>query len=145
MARESAIIKTGGNHVYVLPLDGSPVRDLTVAGWSGFIGFDWSVDGKGFFISNTRGEGLDSNLLFVDLNGKPQPVMATKIRRLHLGRSFSGRPAFGHFGSRVQWQHVDDREFLNRRTTCGYTVAVSPRIRQLRKQISRRTEPAGDC
>lgn len=29
------IIKTGGNHIYVLPLDGSPLRDLTVAGWSG--------------------------------------------------------------------------------------------------------------
>jgi eukaryotic-like serine/threonine-protein kinase len=66
-----AIIKTGGNHVYVLPLDGSPVRDLNVAGWSGFNTFCWSVDGKGFFIGNTRGQGLDSNLLFVDLNGKP--------------------------------------------------------------------------
>jgi hypothetical protein len=73
-----AIIKTGGNHVYVLPLDGSPVRDLNVAGWSGFFGFDWSIDGKGFFISNTRGEGLDSNLLFVDLNGKPHPLWQQK-------------------------------------------------------------------
>jgi hypothetical protein len=27
-----AIIKTGGNHVYLLPLNGSPVRDLTVVG-----------------------------------------------------------------------------------------------------------------
>jgi serine/threonine protein kinase len=73
-----AIIKTGGNHVYVLPLDGSPVRDLTVAGWSGFNTFCWSVDGTGFFIGNTRGEGLDSNLLFVDLNGKAHPLWQQK-------------------------------------------------------------------
>ena len=64
--------------MYVLPLDGSPVRDLTVAGWSGFNTFCWSIDGKGFFIGNTRGEGLDSNLLFVDLNGKPHPLWQQK-------------------------------------------------------------------
>src|ERR1700720_4719957 len=40
--------------------------------------------------------------------------MATKIRPLHLGRSFSGRTASGCFWVRVQWQHVDGREFLNR-------------------------------
>jgi Tol biopolymer transport system component/predicted Ser/Thr protein kinase len=73
-----AIIKTGGNHVYMIPLDGSTVRDLTVAGWSGFNTFCWSVDSKGFFIGNTRGEGLDSNLLFVDLNGKPHPLWHQK-------------------------------------------------------------------
>ena len=68
-----AIIKTGGNHVYVLPLDGSPVRDLNVADWSGFDSFCWSVDSKGFFIGNTR-----ANLLFVDLNGKPHPLWQQK-------------------------------------------------------------------
>jgi hypothetical protein len=73
-----AIIKIGGNHVYVLPLDGSPVRDLHVEGWSGFNTFCWSVDGKGFFIGNIRGEGLDSNLLFVDLNGKPHLLWQQK-------------------------------------------------------------------
>jgi serine/threonine protein kinase len=31
------IIKTGGNHIYVLPLDGSPIRDLTVTGGAGSI------------------------------------------------------------------------------------------------------------
>jgi Tol biopolymer transport system component len=67
-----AIIKTGGNHVYVLPLDGSPVRDLTVAGWNGFNTFDWSVDSKGFFTSNTT--ALGATLLFVDLKGKPHPL-----------------------------------------------------------------------
>jgi Tol biopolymer transport system component len=67
------IIKTGGNHIYVLLLDGSPVRDLTVTGWSGFDSFDWSVDGRGFFISNTT--GLGSTLLFVDLNGRPYPLL----------------------------------------------------------------------
>src|SRR5262249_21114685 len=60
-----AIIKTGGNHVYVLPLDGSPVHDLTVGGRSGFNTFSWSVDGKGFFIGSTK-----ANLLFIDLNGE---------------------------------------------------------------------------
>jgi hypothetical protein len=65
------ITKIGGNHVYVLPLDGSPVRDLTVAGWNSLDTFDWSVDGRGFFSSNTT--GLGSTLLFVDLNGKAHP------------------------------------------------------------------------
>jgi serine/threonine protein kinase len=97
-----AIIKSGGNHVYVLPLDGSPVRDLTVAGWSGFNTFCWSVDGKGFFIGNTRGEtplraladpaGLDSNLLFVDLNGKPHPLWYQKSAPVTWGvPSWDGR------------------------------------------------------
>jgi Tol biopolymer transport system component len=71
------IIKTGGNQIYVLPLDGSPVRDLTVTGWNGFNTFDWSADSNGFFISNTT--GLGSTQLFVDLNGKPHTLMATKI------------------------------------------------------------------
>jgi eukaryotic-like serine/threonine-protein kinase len=69
------IIKTGGNHVHLLPLDGSPVRDLTVAGWSGFDSFDWSVDGKGFFTSTT---GVGSTLLFVDINGKAHAVWPQK-------------------------------------------------------------------
>jgi hypothetical protein len=56
----------------VLPLDGSPVRDLTVAGWSGLYSFDWSVDSKGFFTSNTTAFG--ATLLFVDLKGKPHPL-----------------------------------------------------------------------
>jgi Periplasmic component of the Tol biopolymer transport system len=71
-----AIIKTGGNHVYVLPLDGSRVRDLNVAGWSGFNTFCWSVDSKGFFIGNTT--GLGATLLFVDLNGKAHPLWQQK-------------------------------------------------------------------
>jgi hypothetical protein len=66
------IIKFGGNHVYVLRLDGSPVRDLTVTGSSGLNTFDWSADSKGFFISNRT--GLASTQLFVDLNGKPHPL-----------------------------------------------------------------------
>jgi Tol biopolymer transport system component len=66
------ITKSGGNHVYLLPLDGSPVRDLTVAGWNSLNTFDWSVDGRGFFSSTTT--GLGSTLLFVDLNGKAHPL-----------------------------------------------------------------------
>src|SRR5262249_48593781 len=68
-----AIIKTGGNHVYVLPLDGSPVHDLTVGGRSGFNTFSWSVDGKGFFIGSTK-----ANLLFIDLNGEAHPLWKQK-------------------------------------------------------------------
>jgi len=71
-AKRIGILKIGGNHVYVLPLDGSPVRDLTVAGWNGFNSFDWSVDSKGFFTSNTT--ALGATLLFVDLKGKPHPL-----------------------------------------------------------------------
>jgi Tol biopolymer transport system component len=70
-----AIIKTGGNHVYVLPLDGSPVRDLNVSGWSGFNTFDWSV-GNGAFINSAS--GLGSTLLFVDLNGKAHALWQQK-------------------------------------------------------------------
>jgi hypothetical protein len=71
-AKQIGILKIGGNHVYLLPLDGSPVRDLTVAGWNGFNTFDWSVDSKGFFTSNTT--ALGATLLFVDLKGKPHPL-----------------------------------------------------------------------
>jgi Tol biopolymer transport system component len=71
-AKRIGILKIGGNHVYVLPLDGSPVRDLTVAGWNGFNSFDWSVDSKGFFTSNPT--ALGATLLFVDLKGKPHPL-----------------------------------------------------------------------
>ena len=85
------IIKIGGNHVYVLPLDRSPVRDLTVAGRSGFNSFDWSVDGKGFFICSTTGSGALSTtgsgatLLFVDLNGKPHSLLQEKSSSLTWG------------------------------------------------------------
>jgi eukaryotic-like serine/threonine-protein kinase len=74
--RRIGVIKTGGNHAYVLSMDGSPVRDLTVAGWSGLSSFDWSVDGKGFFTSSIT--GLGSTLLFVDLNGKPYDLWQQK-------------------------------------------------------------------
>jgi Tol biopolymer transport system component/DNA-binding winged helix-turn-helix (wHTH) protein len=77
------ITKIGGNHVYVLPLDGSPVRDLTVAGWNSLDTFDWSVDGRGFFSSNTT--GLGSTLLFVDLNGKAHPLWRQKSSYLTWG------------------------------------------------------------
>jgi hypothetical protein len=80
------IIKSGANHIYVLPVDGSPVRDLAVAGWSGLNSLGWSVDSKGFFTSNTN--GLGSTLLFVDLNGKPHPLWA-QIQLPSLGRSFT--------------------------------------------------------
>ena len=110
-ATRIGILKIGGNHLYVLPLDGSPVRDLTVAGWNGFNTFDWSVDSKGFFTSNTT--SIRSNSAVRGSEGQATPLMATKIRLLHLGRSLSGRPAFGHFWAGFQWQHVDDREFLN--------------------------------
>jgi len=77
------IIKTGGNHIYVLPLDGSPLRDLTVAGWSGLNTFDWSPNGKGFFSSNSTGLGV--TLLFVDLNGKAHSLLQQKSSSLTWG------------------------------------------------------------
>ena len=73
--------------MYVLPLDGSPVHDLTVVGWSGFNTFDWSVDGKGFFISNTT--GLGSTQLFVDLNGKAHPLWKQESSPYACWRSFA--------------------------------------------------------
>ena len=77
------IVKIGGNHIYVLPLDGSATRDLTVTGWSALNTFDWSPNGKGFFSSNTT--GLGATLLFVDLNGKPHPLWQQKSSSLTWG------------------------------------------------------------
>jgi hypothetical protein len=74
--KQIGIIKTGGNHIFLLPLDGSAVRDITVAGWSGSNTFCWSVDGKGFFISNTT--GLGATQLFVDLKGKAYALWQQK-------------------------------------------------------------------
>jgi len=68
--------KHEGNQVYVLPLDGTSVRDLTVPGWSGFRTFDWSFDSNGFFIASAS--GLGATLLFVDLNGKPHSLLQQK-------------------------------------------------------------------
>jgi hypothetical protein len=71
----------------VLPLDGSAMRDLTIAGWSGLNTFDWSSDGKGFFSSNST--GLGATLLFVHLNGKAHSLLQAKIQFHDLGRSCS--------------------------------------------------------
>ncbi len=73
----------------MLPLDGSSVRDLIVTGWSEFNSFDWSVDDKGFFIGNAS--GLASTLLFVDLNGKPHPLLQQNLSHLP-GNNLSSTP-----------------------------------------------------
>jgi hypothetical protein len=75
-AARIGVLKIGGNHLSVLPLDGSPVRDLTVAGWTGFNTSDWSADSKVFFTSKTT--GLGSTLLFVDLKGIPRTLWQQK-------------------------------------------------------------------
>jgi Tol biopolymer transport system component len=80
------MIKTGGNHIYhiyMLPLDGSSVRDLTLAGWSAFNTFDWSADGTGFFISNAT--ALGATQLFVDVNGKPHTLWQQRSSPLTWG------------------------------------------------------------
>jgi hypothetical protein len=95
------IVKIGGNHVYVLSLDGSVMRDVTVTGWSGLNTFDWSPNGKGFFTSNATGSG--ATLLFVELSGKSHSLLQQKSSSLTwsvpspdgrylavLGQEFSG-------------------------------------------------------
>jgi len=77
------IVKIGGNHIYVLPLDGTEMRDLTVSGWNGLTTFDWAASGKGFFSSNST--GLGATLLFVDLMGKAHSLLQQKSSSLTWG------------------------------------------------------------
>ena len=77
------IVKIGGNHVYVLSLDGSVMRDVTVTGWSGLNTFDWSPNGKGFFTSNATGSG--ATLLFVELSGKSHSLLQQKSSSITWG------------------------------------------------------------
>jgi Tol biopolymer transport system component len=85
------IIKLGVNHVYLLPLDGSSKRDLTVVGWSGFESFDWSADSNGFFINSAS--GLGSTLLFVDLKGKSHSLLQQRSGRGTWGIGTWGIPS----------------------------------------------------
>jgi eukaryotic-like serine/threonine-protein kinase len=56
----------------LLPLDGTPPRDIEVKGWAGFNSVDWAADGKSFFVSSMSPTG--ATLLHVDLEGNAIPL-----------------------------------------------------------------------
>jgi Tol biopolymer transport system component len=65
---EIAIAKVGSHQIYLLALNGSPRREITWSGSSGWSGLDWSTDGTGIFVSRALGF-FRTSLYFVSLNG----------------------------------------------------------------------------
>jgi DNA-binding winged helix-turn-helix (wHTH) protein/Tol biopolymer transport system component len=59
-------------NVAFLDLTSHKLRHVAVNGWRLMTNLDWSPDGKGFFTCGIRPQG--SVLLYVDLNGKAQPI-----------------------------------------------------------------------
>jgi serine/threonine protein kinase len=57
------------NRIRFLSLSGQLEREMTIDGWSGFTGLDWSVDGRGFYTGSTT-PTAGVSLLYVDLKGK---------------------------------------------------------------------------
>ena len=68
--------KRGKTRLRILPLDGSPLRDVDVKGWGAFTTLDWAADGKGFFCSSRSPQG--ATLLHIDLDGNAQAVWTQK-------------------------------------------------------------------
>ena len=64
-----ALAKFGESRIRILPVAGGEPRDIAVKAWrcSGN-GFDWSADGKGFYVS--RYSPRSATLLYVDLEGR---------------------------------------------------------------------------
>jgi hypothetical protein len=58
--------------VAFLDLTNHKLRHMAVKGWKLTTNLDWAPDGKGFFTCGIRPQG--SVLLYVDLNGKAQPI-----------------------------------------------------------------------
>ncbi|MBV8672403.1 MAG: protein kinase [Acidobacteriaceae bacterium] len=56
----------------LLPLDGTPPKDIEVKGWAGFNSVDWAADGKSFFVSSQS--PTSTTLLHVDLEGHAIPL-----------------------------------------------------------------------
>ncbi|MBV8632834.1 MAG: protein kinase [Silvibacterium sp.] len=56
----------------LLPLDGTPPKDIEVKGWAGFNSVDWAADGKSFFLSSQS--PTSTTLLHVDLEGRAIPL-----------------------------------------------------------------------
>jgi eukaryotic-like serine/threonine-protein kinase len=56
----------------LLPLDGTPSKDIGVKGWAGFNSVDWAADGKSFFVSSQS--PTSTTLLHVDLEGHAIPL-----------------------------------------------------------------------
>lgn len=61
------------NRIHLIPVTGSPARDLAVKNGSGFNSVDWGADSKGLFLSSNP-TGLRQSLLYVDLAGNAHPI-----------------------------------------------------------------------
>jgi serine/threonine protein kinase len=61
------ILKGKDGPIQIISLNGDPLREFTVKGWSQLRNLDWTADGKGLFISSLNDTG--SLLLRVDLHG----------------------------------------------------------------------------
>ena len=94
--------------VYMLPLDGSPMRDLTVAGWNSLDTFDWSVDSRGFFRQHDR---IRINSVVRGSEWQSTPLWQHESSYLTWGVPSPDGRYLAILGA-VQWQHVDGREFL---------------------------------
>jgi Tol biopolymer transport system component len=66
------IRKDREGRVAFLNLATHTLRHVVVKGWKLMSNLDWAPDGKGFFTCGIRAQG--SVLLYVDLNGKTQPI-----------------------------------------------------------------------
>jgi Tol biopolymer transport system component/DNA-binding winged helix-turn-helix (wHTH) protein len=61
------------NRIRLLPVSGSPVRDLRVKGHTGFNSVDWAADSKGLFVSSNP-TGWRQSLLYVNLSGNARQI-----------------------------------------------------------------------
>ena len=62
-----AILKSAEGPIQIISLNGEPLREFTVNGWSRLRNLDWTADGQGLFISSLNEK--ESLLLKVDLHG----------------------------------------------------------------------------
>jgi hypothetical protein len=72
----SAGVGEAESTVYLLRSDGRKAHNIEIKGWPDLDYMDFSVDGKGLFMTSTS-NGV-STLLFVDLTGKAHPLWQPK-------------------------------------------------------------------
>ena len=102
----SVAISTSGQaeiHIRLLSLSGGSDREITVKGWPSISGLDWSPDGKRLRLAPKQ----DSSLCGPQ-GERPGAVADQGTGRLHVGRTFTGRPLPRHSRRRLQQQCLDD-------------------------------------
>jgi len=62
-----AFTRTPSDPIQILSVQGRPIQQIRVKGWSNLLEFSWAMDGKGLYVvAGTRGGHV---LLYVDLQG----------------------------------------------------------------------------